>query len=118
MPDQASGETPVTTSCQPSTSNPGAPSGNGCCRDPGPVRGAGVGVGAITGNVSGVGAGAAETALGSTNGTGVGSGLPAVVAGGSTRTGRSPSAGGSAGGETAMLVAAMAAPDAWPTASV
>src|SRR5882762_9089775 len=116
MPDHASGVMPVTCSCQPSARVPGAPNGNGCWRAPGPVRGAGVGVGAGAMSVSGVGAGA-EAALGSTNVMGVGLGFAAVVAG-AAGTGRLPSAGGSGGGATAMLVAAMAAPEASPTATV
>src|SRR5712691_4079818 len=93
MPDHASGLTPVTCSCQPSARVPGAPSGNGCWCEPGPVRGAGVAVGAGATSVNGVGAGA-EATLGSTNGMGVGLGFAAVVAG-AAGTGRSPSAGGS-----------------------
>src|SRR5229473_4200520 len=80
MPDHASGVTPMTSSCQPSARAPGAPSGNGCWREPGPVRGPGVGVGAGATRVSGVGTGT-ETTCGNTNGAGVGAGLVEVVAG-------------------------------------
>src|SRR6266496_3502516 len=116
MPDHASGVTPVTCICQASTRVPGAPSGNGCWGEPGPVRGAGVGVGAGATSVSRVGAGA-EATLGSTNVMGAGVGFTAAVAG-AAGTGRSPSAGGSGGGATSMLVAAMATPEASPTATV
>ncbi len=114
MPDQASGVTPVTCSCQPSTSVFRAPNGNGCWIEPGPVRGAGVGVGAGATSVSGVGAGT-EAALGRTNVMGVG--FAALVAG-AAGTGRSPWAGGSGGGARSMFVAAMAAPELSPTATV
>ena len=80
MPDHASGVTPVPCNCHLSTRVPGAPSGNGCWREPGPLRGAGVGVGAGATSVSGAGAGA-ETAFGSTNVMGVGVGFAVLVAG-------------------------------------
>src|SRR5438270_265055 len=66
MPDQASRVTPLTISCQPSTNSPGAPSGNGCCCEPGPTRGPGVAV-ADGGRAAG-----AEAAVGSTKGANVG----------------------------------------------
>src|SRR5258708_39706383 len=113
MPDHASGVTPVTCSCQPSTSVFRAPNGNGCWIEPGPVRGAGVGVGAGATSMSGVGAGA-DAVLGSTNVLGAVGGFGAVVVE-AIGTGRSPWAGGSGGGARSMFVAAMAAPELSPT---
>src|SRR5437879_3931233 len=108
MPAHASGVTPVTASCQPSARVPGAPSENGCWRVPGPVRGVGVGVGANAGTIragNGVGVGSTgrlgkPTAGCGTAGLAVSGGVGSITSG----SGRSPSAGGSGGGDNWMLV--------------
>src|SRR2546422_8564494 len=92
MPDQASGVTPVTTTCQPSARFPGAPSGNGWASEPGPERGPGVGEGAV--------AGAEVVPPGSvTGGSGVGVGCGAIL-------GRAYGIAADAGVGLATLVAA------------
>ena len=57
MCERHPGVTPVITSCQPSTSIPGAPVGYGFCTEPGPVRGTAVGVGAGANDARGSGVG-------------------------------------------------------------